>query len=138
MVSRGNFEIDEECGYLQDLLGAAFVVGQRYITRVLSWVGGLQRLAQKDGGAPRAVPGKKGKRHFFASYGPSVAGGTVCLPWPSTAGRTFFKHESEWQGNWECLDGQQGQTYDDLRNLGVKQGSTGNMRAIAGAQNHVS
>lgn len=127
----GQLEIDEECGYLEDLLGAAFVMGQRYITRVLSWVDRLQRLSQRDGGAPWAIPEKKRRRHFLTSYGPWVADGAVRFAAAANSGANFFKHESEWRGDWERLGGQQGETYGDVKKLGVEQGSTGNMRAIA-------
>lgn len=121
-------EIDEDSGYLEDILGAALVIVQRYMTRVVSWMTKLHSNVVADTGGPWTLP--TSKRHFLENYGPMVTGCSIRFAAAASSGANFFKHESEWKGDWSGLTGQQGKAFADVEKLGVKQGSTGNVRAI--------
>ncbi len=123
--------IDDECGYVEDLLGAVFVMAQRYLTVTASWMLRLLEHVKRDHGAPWSLPTKR--YGLLSTYGPTTPHSNVRFAVAVNAAANFFKHESEWIRPWEDLDPDKpaGQTYQVVKTLGVDASSTGNLRSVA-------
>lgn len=130
--------IDEECGFVEDLLGAAFVVAQRYITITHSWYLKVAKAAEaKVPGQWQLPPGEeKEKPAFLERFGPKLnppaTASTVSFATAANAAANYFKHESEW-GSWSAAESRGGSkfTIAIVTNLGATKGSTGNCRTMA-------
>lgn len=124
--------VDDECGYIEDLFGAVYVIGQRYLTVVTSWVIRLAEHVEHDRGSSWTLPTQ---RHGLVSgFGPSAPGDLQTrFSVAVDSAANFFKHESEWSRPWANLTGQPARTYGVVRRLGVKESCTGNLRALADA-----
>ncbi len=126
----GQLMIDDECGYVEDLLGAVLVMGQRYLTETTSRILRLDDHVQRDTGASWSLPTRR--YPLLAGYGPVAPGdASVRLGVGVNAGANFFKHSSEWSRPWVDLEGQPKRTFEVVERLGVEQSSTGNLRSIA-------
>lgn len=122
--------IDDECAYVDDLLGAAFVMAQRYLTVVTSSMVRLSKHAKTEKGATWPLPTEKFP--MLENYGPASPGdASVRFAVAVNAASNFFKHESEWPHPWSSLPWREAQTFNAVRGFGVVETSSGNLRSIA-------
>lgn len=120
---------DEESDLVENLLGAAFVVCQTQITAVTSRALRLR---------------KRCEQHFeFAAYtGSANSVWSLGEPLAHLAGvskvemilalANYFKHHEEWPSNdWSKLNGKPRKTADTIQQIGLRPGSSGNLRIAA-------
>lgn len=123
--------IDDQCGYIEDLLGAGFVVSQRFLTELISVVLAFGRFVEQstEGGwrLPRAKVG------LLDGYGPRApTDATISLASLLNASANMFKHQSEWESPWEqCRDRLARPTIELVMRAGVREGSSGKCRTLA-------
>jgi hypothetical protein len=121
---------DEVNSFIEQILGAAFVVCQTSITQVVSTVMTIRKhVRRKSHDRNEALKDKAA----LMKLGPEVKDKGVSKVAAIDAFANYFKHESEWSKPWANLKGQQARTADVVGNLGARQGSTGNLRAGAEA-----
>ena len=124
--------VDEECDFIEDILGAAVVVCQTRITAITSLALQLGQRAL-DKGTPFAAFG--GRKEDVRALGeaaslPAVPGKSsfskVEVLW---ALANYFKHRDEWRKmDWTKLSGQEQRTVEVIAAVGLRSGSTGNLR----------
>ncbi len=112
---------DEETSVIENLLGAAFVVCQTYLTGVVSQVTKLNKWCERQFG--ESLPSASGRRIDILGRGVSTSavttGGTrYTVSQVTDAFANYFKHRDEWKTvDWTKLDGQAQGTASDQRQL---------------------
>lgn len=129
--------VDEECDVIEALIGAAFVVCQPYITRVVSRVLSIQERA---GDRVRIIqPGKKHEmKDAILRFGDDFIGdGTYTSLQVIDAYANYFKHHEEWFNVSPSTDGHMWKnilrTKDVLTSVGANLNSSGILRDGASA-----
>jgi len=130
--------LDEECAITEDLIGAAFVVCQTYITGVAARVIGLHRHHDRE------TPGNPLQTTSDSKYQGTPTRPGIFRFGSRTIGRSgrtaveaidafanYFKHHDEWVGSWTKLKGPGTKTAQTIMSLGASRGSTGNLRTGA-------
>ena len=125
--------VDEETESIENLLGAAFVVCQTYLTGVVSAVIELDKLCKNtlEAGLPVAQ-GPRVRECILASTGPKVRtrGKHRTVAEVAEAFANYYKHRDEWKTiNWKKLDARSLRTAEVIASVGASSGSTGNLRA---------
>jgi hypothetical protein len=119
---------DEVCSVIEQLLGAAFVVCQAGITRVVSRVDTIrQHVALKKHSLSPALQNKAALMKLGTTVGSTSVSEVAAID----AFANSFKHESEWSKTWANLKEQQARTARTVAQLGAKEGSSGNLRTGA-------
>lgn len=113
--------IDEECDFIEAIAGSAFVVGQTYITGVVSAV-----MRLKADAAVTAIPSTK--RSILKFMAPAVGSTSFTLPELVDAFANYFKHRDEWSFDWKKLEGRSVETSKMISDVGAKSGCSGNLR----------
>jgi hypothetical protein len=116
--------IDEFSEFSDGMLGAAFVICQTVVTKMVSRSLHLSRMAERS----KRAAFTKNSRGDLLDLGPILGGGL-------TAGRAidgaanYWKHRDEWWSfDWSRLTGQSAKTAAVVAKMGLTAGSTGNMR----------
>jgi hypothetical protein len=122
------YMIDDECGYLEDLLGAAFVIAQRYLTNVVARVNRLAEGVKREIGNPWSLPSK---RDAWLAHGPVSTISGVPFAALLDASANYFKHESEWRLPWAGNTGLAAKTIRVVTAAGASEGCSGNCRTLA-------
>jgi len=123
--------VDEECDFIESLLGAAYLVCQTQITTITSR--SLQVLDRIEADKRKCkLPAKAYEIHRF-QRSPNVIQRLTKVEglW---ALANYFKHREEWRGiEWSDskLNEQTKRTIEKLKIMGLEQRSTGNLRAGA-------
>ena len=126
--------VDEGCDVIEHLLGAAFVVCQACIGRVVSRVMHAMEKAgkkAKEQGKTLLTPTTKSALMKFGCREVGKCG--VSAVQAIDAFANYFKHSSEWRTmDWtKITDKRQRPTIDAITALGASSGSTGNLRTAA-------
>lgn len=120
--------MDEECDYIEDLLGIAFVLCQRHITHVVSKAIRLHEYMKEQGKVVKCVDPDRKALMQKASQ-PIFAGSTVTQVQAIDGFANYFKHRDEWPTqDWSALDKRSKPTADIIREVGAQSGTTGNFR----------
>jgi hypothetical protein len=128
--------VDEECDFIEDILGAAFVVCQTRITAITSMALRLRETAEAKG-APFTAFG--GRREDVRALGdaaslsatPGSSFSKVEVLW---ALANYFKHRDEWRSiDWTKLGSREQVTVKVIMAAGLEPSSTGNLRRGARA-----
>jgi hypothetical protein len=126
--------IDDEVGYIEELLGAAFAVSQRYLTHAISNTKRLHELlvASKQPAFKCTSDAKKGT--LMKAGSPKVGSSGYSAVEVINATANLYKHRDEWPyRDWKQFTGQEKMTVDVLLAIGVRQHSTGHFRTCAEA-----
>ena len=133
--------VDEECDFIEDILGAAFVVCQTRITAITSLALQLRQRAVDKGTSFAAFGGKKENVRALGEAASllSVAGQSVSKVEVLWALANYFKHRDEWRKmDWTELDKGQQPTVRVIVAAGLAAGSSGNLRRGARALGNTS
>lgn len=126
--------IDDDCGFVEDLLGAAFVVAQRFITGMHSRYSRLYVAVEHKSPGQWQLPKPKRKDDFLQKFGPRCPSHVdVSAATALNASANYFKHSSEWAYPWSQNTGNSERTIEIVTRLGASEGSTGNCRTLATA-----
>src|SRR5258708_16142607 len=122
--------VHDDCAYIEDLLGPAFVACQTYITRVVSRTKELYRLTQREG---KPLPGgDPSKKALLQAGSPRLAGTAVTKVQVIDAFANYFKHHEEWPAvDWKDLPDREKATADVIHAAGAQENSTGVFRSGA-------
>lgn len=119
--------IDEECGVIENLIGAAYVTCQAEITGVVAHVMRIHASAKEQG---HSLNSSDGTKAGIMALGSKLVGSS---PYTEiqviNAFANYFKHADEWDQRWAALKGQQKQTADIVAAVGAKEFCTGDLRA---------
>ena len=118
--------VDEETAIIEDLLGAAFVVCQTYISSVVATVKRWHRWALREGVQLTTTSGDKPDIMRFGSAVAAPTRYTQVAVMDAFA--NCFKHNDEWGFDWTRLPGRSKGTAEVVMAAGAQPGSTGNMR----------
>lgn len=123
--------IGEECGVIENLMGAAFVTCQAEITAVVSHVGRIHADASRSGHTLVTCDGTK--RGIMAFGSPLIGSTRYTGIQVINAFANYFKHNDEWDAPWNELPNREKQTVDVISAAGAQEYSTGNLRTGAEA-----
>ena len=116
--------VDDACGYVEHLLGAAFVVSQECITLVTAHAHRIQRL--------RGVPEDDlVKPADLMSLGPPAPAGGLTKIQVLNAAANFFKHNAEWCRPWSDNKSFAQRTIAAVTACGLTETTGGPFRALA-------
>ena len=124
--------VDEECNFIESLLGAAFIVCQTQIAAVTSRALGLREYALDSQARFTAFElSKKSVRNLGEAFSASEHISKVEMLWELA---NYFKHREEWKGyEWSALGKQSERTVEVIKTAGLTAGCTGNLRRGAAA-----
>lgn len=123
---------DEETSFIEELLGAAFVVCQSYITSITSDFEKLHQLSKNDNLTLTITDGKKVSLCKTGSVHVASSGYTEIQIINEFA--NYFKHCDQWPLDWNsATDKLSKNTIQAIQSVGARSGSTGNMRIGAEA-----
>jgi hypothetical protein len=123
--------VDEECGVIENLFGAAFVTCQAEITAGASHVGRIHAEASQSGHTLVTCNGTK--RGIMAFGSPLIGSSPYTGIQVINAFANYFKHNDEWNAPWNELPNREKQTVDVILAAGAQEYSTGNLRTGAEA-----
>jgi hypothetical protein len=110
------------------MLGAAFVICQRYLTQGISEAMRLHEFVLRETQAGlTCCPNRKVE--FMKAASKQLAAGGVTEVETINAFANYFKHRDEWRGAWSSFKDQSAYTAAVLIAAGAKESSTGNFRA---------
>lgn len=124
--------VDEECDFVEDILGAAFVVCQTRINAITSLALQLRERAMAKGAPFVAFGGRKEDVRALGEAAPLPA-----MPGRSSFSKVevlwalanYFKHRDEWRKmDWTKLGDLERRTVKVITAAGLSSGSTGNLR----------
>ena len=118
--------VDDETSVIEELLGAAFVVCQSYITTIVSGFKSLHERANSDG--YKLTSTDRSKRDILGKESTKVGKSKFTEIQVIDAFANYFKHHTEWPGNWNKVKKNSERTVQIIRSVGAEQGSTGNLR----------
>jgi hypothetical protein len=118
--------IDEECGVIENLAGAALVTCQAEITSVVAHTSQIHLAAKAQGHTLSACDGRKHGIRALGSH--QIAGTPYTHIQVIDAFANYFKHRDEWTGEWAALPRLQKQTAEIIQAVGAREFSTGNLR----------
>ena len=122
--------IDDECDLVENLLGAAFIACQTFITAVVSAAMRLHEYCIKEN---LPVSGSLAKKATLLGLGAPVGGLGVTDVELLDALANYYKHRSEWRGSdWANPRRRQAATIAVIKRAGLEARSTGNLRTGAG------
>ena len=121
--------VDDECAFIESLIGAALVASQARITSVVSSIKRVHKRAEKDGHVLRTTDGSKRGLLVFGGSKPSTHSQIQFID----AFANYFKHHDEWTGPWSAVTGQSKSTISVISAAGATEGSTGILRTGAHA-----
>lgn len=129
----GEVVVDDQCDLIENLLGAAYIVCQTQITAITSVALSARSHALTIDPEVAVFGGHKVSVRALGDplpHNPTVVG--VEALWSLA---NYFKHREEWPhgSDWSKLEGQSKGTADCIAKLGLKPGSTGNLRTGAEA-----
>lgn len=121
----GEFVTDDECALIEDLLGTAYVVCQRYAKSVEA-----RALRILNAKFPKGHAWRKGG---LLRYGPrmTVEGMRLTQMQVVDAAANYFKHGDSWAGPWDELKKTPKRHATRLKAAGMEQYCTGQFRQIA-------
>jgi hypothetical protein len=121
--------VDEETAVTEELLGAAFVVCQSYITSIVESFKKLHKKAKID---KLKFTVTNGERKVLLKTGSAnVANSEYTELQVIDAFANYFKHSDQWPLIWTKADNQSKGTIEIIQSVGAQSGSTGNMRTGA-------
>ncbi|HEX2996536.1 MAG TPA: hypothetical protein VHP14_17045 [Anaerolineales bacterium] len=136
-----HFLVDDECHEVEELLGIAFVAAQPFINRIKKDFCSLNRICKEDYGRELDYFASGGKAVDLPKWGEAAPGRDVSLVEAIYAVGNFWKHSDEWPHCGEKTDEhttqvwdranmtrQQKATFDVVTVLGIRRGSTENLR----------
>jgi len=118
--------VDDETSVVEELLGAAFVVCQSYITTIVSGLMSLHERADSDGHKLTSTDGSR--RDILGTESTEVGKSEFTEIQTIDAFANYFKHHTEWRANWNKVKGSSKRTVQIIKSVGAEQGSTGNLR----------
>ena len=116
--------VDDECDFVENLLGAAFVVCQTQINTVTS------RALTVYGALPTASETSY-PSDPYKLYGRGAEAGELSKVTGMVALANYFKHRSEWAADWSKQTGTAKHTISKVTKIGLKQNCSGNLRTGA-------
>jgi hypothetical protein len=123
--------VDEETSIVEELLGAAFVVCQSYITSIVSSFIKLHKHAETDN---LQLSVTSGQRKILLKTGSvNVAESEYTEIQIIDAFANYYKHCDQWPLDWNRARGQSKDTIEVIQSVGAQSGSSGNMRTGAKA-----
>lgn len=119
---------DDEVDVIEDLLGAAYVVCQTYITKIISDVIFLHRYHKRSN--PSSELKTTGDfKYSILSFGSKVISGVgYTQVQVIDAFANYFKHRDEWPSDWHKLEERSTKTAEVIMAVGASSGCTGNLR----------
>lgn len=123
--------VDEEVNVVEELIGAALVVCQSYITSIVSSFRKLHRRAEKDNLKLTVTDGTK--EMLIITGSTNVVNSKYTEIQIINAFANCFKHCTQWPLDWSKAQGQSKDTIEIIQSVGAQAGSTGNMRTGAKA-----
>lgn len=135
---------DEECDQIEELLGIAFVASQAFMNRVWNQVQDLNEKCKREFGKPVAL--LAGRQETFQIEGSTLAGSSITNIEGMYGVGNYWKHSDEWPTCEVVSDGWrrlvwdmskmrpiQKPTAELVSQMGLRYGSTGNLRTAARA-----
>lgn len=116
--------VDEECDAIEDYLGAAFLLCQPHITRVVSRIKYFHDIRGD------LIATGKAKTEILAVGSRKIGDGRFTEIQVIDAFANYFKHREEagWRRDWNGLEDRERKTAEVLQSVGAEPGSTGNFR----------
>ena len=118
--------VDEETSFIEELLGAAFVVCQSYITSITSGFEKLHQLAKKNNLILTVTNGEK--KILLKTGSANVAKSQYTEIQIIDEFANYFKHCDQWPLDWSKVNNRYKHTVEVVQSVGAQSGSNGNMR----------
>jgi hypothetical protein len=125
--------VDDECGFVENLIGAALVTCQAEITSIAALVIKIHSEAQGGGITLTTTDGQKPSILAFGN--PQVGSSGFSQIQVINAFANYFKHNDEWDQEWSQATGWQMHTVAVLSAVGAVEFSTNTLRACCDALN---
>lgn len=125
--------VDDEVDYVEELLGASFVICQRYLTVGVSYTKELHDELKREGNTPFACIGDSNKETLMRTASSPIHDGGPTQIEVINGFANYFKHASEWRTEWSTMKDRDKRTALVVAAAGAHQYSTGNLRAGASA-----
>lgn len=119
--------VDDEMAFTEELIGAAFVVCQSYITSIVESFKKLHKKAKRDKLKCTVTNGER--KALLKTGSTNVVNSKYTEIQVIDAFANYFKHSDQWPFDWTNADNQSKVTIEIIQSVGAKSGSTGNMRA---------